>query len=115
MGFITLASTISHAGEVLHLYGPGGPYPAMRDAAELFGKRHNVELEVVAGPTAKWLDKAKADADMIYSGAEFMMTDFIRAMEGRIDEATVTPPTCAPRPSWYGPATPRTSVTSRIC
>lgn len=80
----------SHAEEVLHIYGPGGPYPAIREAAAAFGKQNNIGLEVVAGPTNKWLEKAKADADLICSGAEFMMTDSICALDGRIDETTVT-------------------------
>lgn len=78
------------AGDVLYLYGPGGPAPAMKEAAEVFGKANNVSLEVTAGPSGQWLAKAKADADMIFSGSEYMMTDFIQAMEGRIDTATVT-------------------------
>ena len=77
------------AQEVLRAYGPGGPFPAMREAAEVFGKANGVTVEVTAGPTPQWLEKAKADADIIFSGAEYMMTDFIKAMEGRIDEATV--------------------------
>jgi len=77
------------AGEVLRAYGPGGPLPAMKDAAGEFGKLYNVAVEVTAGPTGNWLNKAKEDADLIFSGAEYMMTDFIKAMEGRIDESTV--------------------------
>ena len=77
------------AGEVLRAYGPGGPFPAMKEAAAEFGKLYGVTVEVTAGPTGNWLAKAKQDADLIFSGAEYMMTDFIKAMEGRIDESTV--------------------------
>jgi accessory colonization factor AcfC len=77
------------AGEVLRAYGPGGPLPAMKEAAEEFGKLYGVTVEVTAGPTGNWLAKAKQDADLIFSGAEYMMTDFIKAMEGRIDDTTV--------------------------
>jgi len=61
----------------------------MKEAAAEFGKLYNVTVEVTAGPTGNWLNKAKEDADLIFSGAEYMMTDFIKAMEGRIDESTV--------------------------
>ncbi len=81
--------TSAHAQEVIRAYGPGGPLPAMREAAEAFGKAAGVKVEVTAGPTPQWLDKAKTDADIIFSGAEYMMTDFIKAMDGRIDESTV--------------------------
>lgn len=77
------------AEDVLRAYGPGGPLPAMKEAAAEFGKLYGVTVEVTAGPTGNWLTKAKQDADLIFSGAEYMMTDFIKAMEGRIDEATV--------------------------
>jgi accessory colonization factor AcfC len=80
----------SVAEDVLYLYGPGGPAPAMKEAAEIFGKANNARLEVTAGPSGQWLAKAKSDADLIFSGSEYMMTDFIQAMEGRIDITTVT-------------------------
>ena len=54
------------ADDVLYLYGPGGPAPAMKEAAEAFGKANNIRLEVTAGPTGQWLAKAKADAQAIY-------------------------------------------------
>lgn len=81
----------SAAAEPLHVYGPGGPLPAMKEAAEAFGKAHGVEVQVTAGPTPSWLDRARVDADLVFSGSETMMTDFIGAMPEQIDPATVTP------------------------
>jgi accessory colonization factor AcfC len=87
---LTLSFTAgATAGEALRAYGPGGPLPAMKEAAAEFGKLYTVTVEVTAGPTGNWLNKAKEDADLIFSGAEYMMTDFIKVMEGRIDESTV--------------------------
>jgi accessory colonization factor AcfC len=77
------------AQDVIYIYGPGGPYPAVKEAADVYGKTRSTTIEVTAGPTGQWLTKAKADADVIYSGSEYMMTDFIGQMEGRIDKATV--------------------------
>jgi Bacterial extracellular solute-binding protein len=48
------------------------------------GRRHR-------GPTAQWIAQAKGDADLIYSGSETMMTDFIEAMGGELLPETVTP------------------------
>ncbi len=76
--------------ETLHVYGPGGPLPAMREAAAAFGRTHGVDVQVTAGPTPQWLDEAKGDADLVFSGSEVMMSDFIAAMPG-IDPATVAP------------------------
>lgn len=77
--------------DVLRVYGPGGPYPAMREAAGEFSRIAQVKVEVVAGPTSTWLAQAKVDADLVYSGAEFMLTELIAAMTGVIDETTVMP------------------------
>ena len=41
----------SFAAEPLHVYGPGGPLPAMKEAAAVFGKAHNIDVLVTAGPT----------------------------------------------------------------
>jgi len=84
-----LFSGDARAEDVFRVYGPGGPLPAMKEAAEAFSKTNGVKLEVTAGPAEKWIDQARADADVIYSGSEYMMTDFVKAMEGRIDESTI--------------------------
>ena len=86
--------------ETLFVYGPGGPLPAMREAAEVFGRAHAIHVAVTGGPTLQWLAKARGDADVVFSGAEHMMTDFVgqladsargAATPGRIDTATITP------------------------
>lgn len=74
----------------LKIYGPGGPAPAMKEAAKVFAEKNKVGVTVEAGPTAKWKDQALTDADLIYSGAEYMMTDFIQKdLPGLIDPASV--------------------------
>jgi len=74
----------------LHVYGPGGPAPAMKEAAAAFGRLHGIEVAVTAGPTPQWKAQASKDADVIYSGSEAMMSDFI-AQFPDIDPATVRP------------------------
>lgn len=110
IAFLTLTTGALAAapGEpVVRVYGPGGPEPAIREAAEVFGRAHSVRVEVVAGPTPKWIARAKADADVIYSGAEFMMSDFIRDMEGRIEEDSVTPLYLRPSAILVRPGNPK--------
>jgi len=85
------ASTVDSASQDLRIYGPGGPEPAIREAAAQFGSAHGIKIDVTAGPTGKWIDAAKADADLMYSGSETMMTDFLDAMGGELIAATVTP------------------------
>lgn len=77
------------AQEVVRAYGPGGPLPAMKDAAEAFSKSRGIRVEVAGGPTDSWIEKARADGDLIFSGSEYMMTDFVKAMDGGIDEKTI--------------------------
>ena len=85
------AMTQTHAAEPLHVYGPGGPLPAVREAAKAFGRTHGIDVQVTAGPTPKWIGEARKDADVIFSGSETMMTDFTGAMAGEIDPASVRP------------------------
>lgn len=75
----------------LRVYGPGGPKPAVEEAAAAFEAKIGVAVQVTVGPTAQWLEQAKTDADAIFSGSEHMMTDFVEALEGRIAQADIQP------------------------
>ena len=79
------------AQETLYAYGPGGPAPAMKEAAAAFEKTTGVKVEVTAGPTPQWLEKAKTDADVVFSGSETMMSDFMVALDGQIVPSSVEP------------------------
>jgi accessory colonization factor AcfC len=68
----------SATADTLHVYGPGGPAPAMKEAAAAFGKLAGHEVIVTAGPPDKWLPQAKDDADIIFSGSENMMDAFLK-------------------------------------
>lgn len=70
---------------VLNVYGPGGPAPAMKEAAQAFAIARRVTVNVVAGPTPQWADKARQDADIVFSGAENMMSDFAKALPGTFE------------------------------
>lgn len=95
------------AQETLFVYGPGGPAPAMKEAAAAFEKASGNKVQVTAGPTPQWLDQAKADADVIFSGSETMMTDFVSAMEGRINAAEVSPLYLRPMSILVRPGNPK--------
>ena len=81
----TFACLSASANPVINVYGPGGPAPAMKEAAQAFGAAHQVQVNVVAGPTPQWADKAKGDAHVVFSGAEHMMSDFAKALPGAFD------------------------------
>lgn len=88
---VALTAGIACAHQPLLVYGPGGPAPAMKEAAAAFEHANGIKVTVTAGPTPSWIDHAKQDADIIYSGSETMMTDFTLAMGGKIQEASITP------------------------
>ncbi len=88
---VTLFANASMAQESLHVYGPGGPGPAMQEAAATYEKLSGVKMVVTAAPPGKWLDQAKSDADLVFSGSENMMTDLVAALGEQLSQQTVTP------------------------
>jgi accessory colonization factor AcfC len=89
--FVCFGTAIAQNAPVINVYGPGGPAPAMKEAAQAFGAAHQVKINIVAGPTAQWVDKAKSDAHVVFSGAENMMSDFAKALPGTFDLRDVQP------------------------
>lgn len=84
------SAPVDKPGIALRAYGPGGPAPAMRESAKVFGDRKGIGVEINAGPTTTWKDRAMKDADLIFSGSEYMMTDFLQKdLPGLIDPSTV--------------------------
>lgn len=79
------------AGAQVRVYGPGGPAPAMKEAASEFQRQTGIAITVISGPTPEWIDRAKADADLIYSGSDTMMTDFVRQMPASLRQQDVCP------------------------
>ncbi|MFT3804355.1 MAG: substrate-binding domain-containing protein [Burkholderiaceae bacterium] len=84
---LTSVASGSAANEpvTINVYGPGGPAPAMKEAAKAYAAAHRVTVNVVAGPTPQWVERARQDADVVFSGAENMMSDFARALPGAFD------------------------------
>lgn len=76
--------------KTLMIYGPGGPLGPMKECAEIFSKAYGIELKVVAGPESQWIAQAKQDGDLIFGGAEYMLTDFILRHPNLVDEKTRT-------------------------
>lgn len=98
--------SLSVQAQDVRVYGPGGPAPAMKEAAALFERKHNVAVEVTAGPTAGWKEKATSDADIVFSGSENMMSDFI-AQFPDIDPETVRPLYLRPSAILVRPGNPK--------
>jgi accessory colonization factor AcfC len=63
----------------------------MKEAAVTFGREHHLQVVVTGGPTSQWLPGAKQDGDLIYSGSEDMMSDFVTSLQGVLDSSTIVP------------------------
>ena len=61
----------------LRIYGPEGPSGPMKECAGMFSKKYGIKADVLAEPEAAWIAGAKQEADVIYEGSEFMLTQFI--------------------------------------
>jgi accessory colonization factor AcfC len=61
----------------LRIYGPEDVSAPMKECAEMFSKKYGIRAEVLAGPEATWVARAKQEADVIYEGSEYMLTQFI--------------------------------------
>lgn len=75
---------------VLNVYGPGGPAAPMKECAARFFKGRGVKVEVTAGPEAKWIANAGQNADIVYGGAEYMLSQFVQKNPGLVDVTTRT-------------------------
>lgn len=60
----------------LQVYGPGGPLAPMKACAEQFAQKTKIPVNVVGGPEAEWIGSAQRDADLVFGGAEYMLTAF---------------------------------------
>jgi accessory colonization factor AcfC len=99
---------------VLRAYGPGGPAPAMREAAKVFGESQGVAVEINAGPTPNWKEQAMQDADVIFSGSEYMRTDFTQKdLPALVDVGTVRTLYLRPSAIRVRPAIPKNSRGSK--
>ena len=76
--------------DTLYVYGPGGPQSPMDECAKLFSKKMSIPVKVIAGPEAKWIEQAKQNADIVYGGAEYMLTQFKMLHPGLLDSTTRT-------------------------
>lgn len=87
---IMILHSSTFAQDTLFVYGPGGPQAAIEECAKLFSKKMSLPVKVVAGPEAKWIEQAKQNADIIFGGAEYMLTQFSMLHPGFIDSSTTT-------------------------
>ena len=88
--FLILPNLLQAQKDTLYVYGPGGPFAPIDECAQLFGKKNDIVVKVTAGPEDRWIEKAKQNADLIYGGAEYMLTAFSMKHKDFLDNTTRT-------------------------
>ena len=70
----------------LRIYGSESPFAAMTECAERFTRIHGIKTEVVTGQGAKWVARAREDADIVYEETEYNLTHLINRNPCILDE-----------------------------
>jgi accessory colonization factor AcfC len=77
LGLVLLAPILVQAQiDTLYVYGPGGPFGPINECAKVFSTQHQLFVKVVAGPESNWINEANKNADLVFGGAEYMLTQF---------------------------------------
>ncbi|TNE74441.1 accessory colonization factor AcfC [bacterium] len=87
---IVLSNISLQAQDTLFVFGPGGPYPAIQEVANQFTAETRIPVKITKGPLPNWKLQAEQQADLIYSGSEFMMSSFIGIFHD-INPQTIAP------------------------
>ena len=66
IGLAHAETAAAQEAAAIHVYGPGGPAPAMSDCARAFNSRNGANAIVTFGPTGPWRDQASRDAEPVY-------------------------------------------------
>lgn len=61
--------------DTIRVYGPGGPLPAMKEAAALFQQKTGITVLVTGGPTPQWLEQAPRRALRHLSSSRCLAND----------------------------------------
>lgn len=104
--FFSFSST-AWAETTLKVYGPGGPAPAIKSAAAAYMQTHpDINIEVIAGPAPQWMPSAQEHADLIFSGAEYMMNAFANQLPA-LDKPSIYPLYLRPSTLLVRPGNPK--------
>ncbi len=71
------------------VYGPGGPAPVLKELAKQFEEQTKQKVQIIAGPTPSWIEKAKKDADIIFAGNSSMMDTFIKTLPNQFNAQNI--------------------------
>ncbi|RDU64623.1 hypothetical protein CQA53_07670 [Helicobacter didelphidarum] len=69
----------------IFIYGPGIPTPPITKLAQKYEANTKQKIVLQTGPTNLWLENAKKNADIVFSGSTEMMDGFINLMPNKLD------------------------------
>lgn len=72
----------------LRAFGPGGPHLAIQEAAEAFRGKHGISVGVVKASPRELAVKLREEADLYFTGAEYMLEEFVAENPGVLDLST---------------------------
>ncbi len=81
----TASATSNESDRILRVYGPGGPHHVIEECAALFTEKHGVKVAVVKAFPHDLEQRLRADGDIYYGGAEYMLEGFDRRNPGLLD------------------------------
>jgi accessory colonization factor AcfC len=74
----------------LRAYGPGGPLEPIRECARAFSNQEGVQVTVTGEPEEQWIAQARKDADVVFGGADYMLTQLTLKYPDLINPLTRT-------------------------
>jgi accessory colonization factor AcfC len=88
LGVLTVPHRLN-AQPTLRIYGTEGLLSApLKECAELFRRSKGVAVTITEGIEGRWIATARQNADIVFGGSEYMMTDFMIRNRGLIDPLT---------------------------
>jgi accessory colonization factor AcfC len=74
----------------LRAYGPGGPLDPITECGRIFSNREGIHVTVIGAPEEQWITQAQKDADVVFGGADYMLTELTLKFPDFINESTRT-------------------------
>jgi len=90
IGFSALVKSEGADVKKLRAYGPGGPLDPITECGGIFSNQEGIHVSVIGAPEEQWITQAQQDADVVFGGADYMLTELTLKFPDFIDKSTRT-------------------------
>jgi len=90
IGFSALVKSEGADVKELRAYGPGGPLDPITECGRIFSNQEGIQVSVIGAPEEQWITQAQKDADVVFGGADYMLTELTLKFPDFIDKSTRT-------------------------